>query len=201
MLDVGDLLFTRTESLGGRLIRFGAALLDEPNLDNHVAIVHHRDGSGRWWAIEGRPGGAGWVDARHYLACDHTGNNALQPKTARQRARVAEAAMGMLGVGYDWAAVIEDTLMCLRLGELWQQDWHGAGPPAHVVCSSLAAYLYQVVGLDRPTRHEARFTTPADWSDFVLTHDYEAARVSLVAATVPEPRPVGLSAGQPEAGR
>jgi hypothetical protein len=201
MLDVGDLLFTRTKTLGGRLIRLGAALLDEPNLDNHVAIVHHRDDAGRWWAIEGRPGGAGWVDARQYLDCAYTGNNVLQPKTARQRARVAEVALGMLGVGYDWAAVIDDALMCLHLRDLWLQDWSGAGSPAHVVCSSLAAYLYETVGLARPTEHEARFTTPADWSAFVLSHDYEAPRASLVDPTVPEPRQIDLNAGSSGAGR
>ena len=35
--------------------------------------------------VEGRPGGAGWRDARDYLTSKWTLTNAAQPKTAEQR--------------------------------------------------------------------------------------------------------------------
>lgn len=73
MVDAGDLLLTRGAGWAARLIRLGAALLDEPNLDNHVAIVRHRDDTGVWWAIEGRPGALGgpstrWPAVQNYVS-------------------------------------------------------------------------------------------------------------------------------------
>jgi hypothetical protein len=179
MVGIGDLLLTRGSSWVDRLIRIGAAFLDEPNIDNHVAIVHHQDDNGNWWAIEGRPGGVGWADARKYLASRFTSNNVLQPKTDEQRAQVAKAAEGMLGVAYDWSAIIADGAMALHLKDLWAQDWQGKGAPAHVVCSSLAAYVYGEVGLERPTLHEPRETTPGDWEQFTLANNYVASSAAL----------------------
>jgi hypothetical protein len=175
VLDVGDLLLTRGSGWAARMIRLGAALLDEPNLDNHVAIVHHRDDAGVWWVIEGRPGGVGWADARAYLSSSYTTNNVRQPKNPQQRATIAEVAKGMLGTPYDWTGIVEDAMRAIDVQQLWQQNWQGQGPPGHVVCSSLAAYVYQTAQLDCPRIHEPRLTTPADWEDFVVTHHYADA--------------------------
>ena len=38
-MDTGDLLVTRGDGWASRLIRLGAALMDQPNLDNHVAYL------------------------------------------------------------------------------------------------------------------------------------------------------------------
>ncbi|HJQ47155.1 MAG TPA: hypothetical protein VJ870_12675 [Amycolatopsis sp.] len=172
MVDVGDLLVTRGAGWAARLIRLGAALLDEPNIDNHVAIVHHRDDAGVWWAVEGRPGGVGWADARTYLASAYTTNNVRQAKTADQRAQIATVAQGMLGTPYDWEGIVADAMDAINVQDLWAQNWNGQGPPAHVVCSSLAAYVYQKVGLEIPTAHEPRQTTPADWEQFIIAHHF-----------------------------
>ncbi|MGH3628139.1 MAG: hypothetical protein ACRDRL_11965 [Sciscionella sp.] len=172
MIGIGDVLVTRGSGWADRLIRLGAALEDEPDIDNHVAIVHHQDKAGTWWAIEGRPGGVGWVDAHSYLASSATTNNVGEPKTGEQRQMIATGAEGMLGVAYDWSAIITDGLMVTHLNEVWTQNWNGQGPPAHVVCSSLAAYLYERAGLDRPTIHEPRYTTPGDWEQFIIQHNY-----------------------------
>lgn len=172
MIGVGDLLVVRGTDWAARLIRLGAALLDEPNLDNHVAIVHHQDANGTWWVVEGRPGGVGWADARNYLASKYTTDNVGQSKTDDQRAQIATVAQGMLGTPYDWAGIAKDAMDALRIGDLWKQNWNGQGPPGHVVCSSLAAWVYQHVGLDIPTIHEPRDTTPGDWEQFILTHGY-----------------------------
>lgn len=96
MLGVGDLLFTRSSGWAARMVRLGEALRDEPNLDNHVAVVHHQDAAGVWWAIEGRPGGVGYADARHYLSSRWSNDNIGQPKTDDQRAQIAAVAEGML---------------------------------------------------------------------------------------------------------
>src|SRR5262244_4651766 len=76
----GDILVTRSASLFGRLIRLGAALRDQPNADNHVAIVHHTDKHGTTWCLEGRPGGVGWRDARDYLRSPWTMTNVGERK-------------------------------------------------------------------------------------------------------------------------
>ena len=135
----GDVLVTRSNSVFGALIRLGAALKDQPNLSNHVAVIHHTDKTGTVWVIEGRPGGVGWRDARDYLASRWTITNADQPKTAAQRSLVAQAVHAALGTPYDWAGIERDAAEALRLPDLWAEKWDGK-VPAHVVCSSLAAW-------------------------------------------------------------
>jgi hypothetical protein len=43
------------------------------------------------------------------------------------------------------------------------------------VCSSLAAWVYLKAGLDVPTTHEPRFTTPADWEQFIVQRGLASA--------------------------
>lgn len=158
----GDVLTIRTPDLAGWLIRLGAWLRGRPHHDNHVAIVWRIDASGRTWLIEGRPGGCGEIDMALYTGMVGT-SNADQPKTAAQRAAVTDAAEKMLRVGYDWAGIGMDVEAALRLEELWRvPDWSADVAPAHVVCSSLAAWVYAHAGLARPA---GRLETviPADW--------------------------------------
>jgi hypothetical protein len=167
------------------MIRLGAALRDEPNLDNHVAVVHHQDAAGIWWVIEGRPGGVGYADARHYLSSRWTNDNIGQPKTDDQRAQIASVALGMLGTPYDWSGIVADAMNAVGVQDKWAEDWNGQGPPAHVVCSSLACWIYQHVGLAYPTAHQPRLTTPADWDEFVVEHGYSS---SLTASATTQPQ-------------
>ena len=173
----GDVLVVRTpaptwwDRTASRLIRLGAALRDRPNLDNHVAVMHHTDAAGTPWGIEGRPGGVGWVDLRPYDN-PYLLTNAAQPKTDAQRHQVRQAAVGMLGVGYDWAAIGMDTADALGLDHLWRaHDW-GNQPPAHVVCSSLGAWVYHHAGLAEPNTPMLT-TTPGDWADWILRRGWE----------------------------
>ena len=172
----GDVLVVRTSGWVARLIRLRAALVGKPSGDNHVAVLHHRDSAGIWWAIEGRPDGIGWVDAGRYLGDRHTVSNLGQVKTDRQRHEITVAAEDMLGVTYDWRAVLTDTLMIAHLERLTNKRWPDPGTPGHLVCSSLAAYLYGRVGLERPRDHRPRYTTPADWVDFIDRHGYAGPR-------------------------
>lgn len=173
VLQPGDLLAVRTGGLAGKLIRLGAALLDHPNLENHVAMLSHKDAQGRWWVIEGRPGGVGWADARSYLASPYTLNNALQSgRDQGARQRVVKAAAALLGTPYDWEAIADDTLRAFRMRDLWAGDWNGKAP-GHVVCSSYDAYLYETEHWDRP-RVPDRDTEPSDWTSFILAGRYHA---------------------------
>ena len=168
----GDVLLVRTGGFAGRLIRLGAALRDEPNLVNHVAVVSHTDKAGTLWCLEGRPGGVGWRDAGDYLASRWTVTNAAQPKTETQRQLVVRGAAAMIGTSYDWEAIAADGVAALDLGALWHPRWGKV--PGHVVCSSLAAYLYGRAGLPRPVG--GREVTPAMWLSFIITNEYEGQR-------------------------
>ena len=162
-LKPGDLLATRTKSgLGSFLIRLGAALRDRPNLVNHIAIVHHTDAQGTVWCIEGRPGGVGWRQAADYVADRWTICNAAQPKTATQRATVTAGATALLGTAYDWQAIAAAAAGAFGLDQAWELKWGKNGQvPGHVVCSSLAAWLYEKAGLEHPEGD--REVAPADW--------------------------------------
>jgi hypothetical protein len=162
----GDVLVCRTNDTGGELIRLGAALEDKASNDNHVALVHHRDPAGTLWVIEARPGGVGWADAEQYDN-PYLLTNVEQPKTGDQRRQVCTLAVGMLRVGYDWAAIGMDAAQALHLDGLWRVKDFGDAPPAHVVCSSLVAWLYRKAGLAEPAGRQ-RTTIPADWADWIL---------------------------------
>lgn len=171
--DVGDVLVVSTgNNWAAKLIRIGEVIRGQAGLNNHVAILHHQT-DGVWWAIEGRPGGVGWVDARRYLRDAHTLTNAAEPKTPLQRVTVARDAEAMLGTPYDWAAICGDVFDSLRIRDIFRQDWDGQGSPGHVVCSSFAAYLYGRVGLAHPKSAE-RYTFPSDWTEFCLTQGWAA---------------------------
>jgi cell wall-associated NlpC family hydrolase len=160
-------------SLSARLIRVGAVLAGQPGIVNHVVGVHHQDRRGRWWGVEGRPGGVGWADLGRYRRgpLARLGNsNAAQPKTAVQRQAVCAAAAALVGVPYDWAGGIgADALDALGLGDLagvldgmW--GWRRGGTaPGHVVCSSLYAWVYAKAGLSGPRGERC---TPASWWTF-----------------------------------
>lgn len=172
-LQPGDLLLTRASGFFSRLIRLGAAFRDEPNLDNHVAIVHHTDGRGTTWCLEGRPGGVGWRDARDYLRSPWTLDNAALLKPAAAQTTITAGAAAMIGTPYDWSAIASDALASfgIPLADAWNVT---AGQvPGHVVCSSLAAYLYAKAGLPHPAGD--RLVTPADWQQLIIASDWNTA--------------------------
>lgn len=170
-LQPGDVIIVRTGGgpaarLAALLIRFGARLRGQDDRINHVAVVHHADAVGTLWAIEARPGGVGWVDVARYEN-PYLISTAAQPKTDAQRTQVCTAAAGLLGVGYDWRAIGMDAAEAFGLNRLWQDHTWGDDPPAHVVCSALASWVYHRAGLAVPGT-PWRTTTPADWAEWVL---------------------------------
>jgi hypothetical protein len=91
--------------------------------------------------------------------------NTGQPLTDAQAAMVCGTALGLVGTPYDWQAIYEDANRDLGLPALWQEQWTGE-QPAHVVCSSLYAYVYDKAGLPAPDGDEPH-VEPADWGRFI----------------------------------
>lgn len=175
----GDILAVRGAGWTGRVIRFGAALRElvtgnpEPNLDGHIAVVHHRDQAGTLWCLEGRPGGVGWRDARDYLHSPWTVSNVGQAKTAAQRQLVCATMFALIGTQYDWQAIAADAAGAFGLDKVWRPTWHGT-VPGHVVCSSAAAYAYMKAALERPDPgQDGREVSPADWLALILASGWE----------------------------
>ncbi|HET9118323.1 MAG TPA: hypothetical protein VFN75_09685 [Pseudonocardiaceae bacterium] len=159
----GTVLAVRSGGFAGAGIRLGAALLDEPNIENHIAVVHHTDASGTTWAIEGRPGGVGWRNASDYLASRWTVNNSAQPLTLAQRDVIARTCEAMLGTPYDWEAIVDDGLRDLHL---WAPKLGNV--QGQTVCSALAAHAYDIAQAPRPKGGE-RLVQPADWDQWIVT--------------------------------
>lgn len=169
----GDIVCSRTsKGLAGRLIRLGAAIMDKPNTVNHVIVVSHRDAAGTLWGIEARPGGVGYRDMGTVVHSAWSLDNIAQTKTTAQRKQIVEAAKGMLGTPYDWEGIAADAMEAIGAQALWCQFDRDGTAPAHVVCSSLADWVYDKVGLESPGKHFDRECSPGDWAEFITLHGF-----------------------------
>ncbi|HEY3953008.1 MAG TPA: hypothetical protein VGM53_06505 [Streptosporangiaceae bacterium] len=191
----GDVLAVWTGSgLTQDLIRVGEALESQPAVANHVVIVTHRDQQGRWMGIQGQPGGVGLADCTPYLSDLRTMSNHDQPKPddRGQLASLLASAAQSLGISYDWVAIAQDGLDAVHLTDLskvidplwrWPSD-HGL-LPGHVVCSSLAAMLYDLpsVGWAHPDLGDERSCEPADWWRWSQEHAWTASQVPALAGS------------------
>lgn len=170
VLKPGDVLAVHGDGWAAEAIRLGQALGDKPNIDNHIAVMHHWAGDVPW-GLEGKPGGVGWTDLRGYTASGWTLNNCAQPgRTDAVRAQVAADAEKMLGTAYDWQAIADDTLRAFRMPDLFGKTIDGT-VPGHVVCSSFAAFLYERAGWAHPVVPD-RDCEPADWVSFIMAGRY-----------------------------
>lgn len=184
VLKPGDVLAVRTGGLFARLIRIGEELSGAPGLDNHVAVMHHWAGDVPWM-IEGRPGGVGWADGRAYTASAYSVNNCGQPgRGDAQRAEVAKLAEYMIGTAYSWESITDDTLRAFHMPDLFASTFRGV-VPAHVVCSSFSALLYERAGWERPPVAD-RDTMPSDWVSFALGHGWSVKLEALPLALQPK---------------
>lgn len=172
LLKPADVLVVRTGGKMADLIRFGEGLAGKPNLNNHVAFMHHWDKNVPW-GLEGKPGGVGWRDLRDYLADPFTMTNVLQPgRPDADRALAAEEAQGMLGTKYDWQAILGDGFADLSV-KLWNQQWPHGKPPGEVVCSSFAAYVYAQRGWAHPDLGHERYCQPSGWTDLIIRNKWD----------------------------
>lgn len=171
----GDILVVRGGGLASTMIRLGAALHNRPNLDGHVAIMHHYDSSGVPWGLEGKPGGVGWRDLRDYLKDPWMFNNCLQPgRRDLDRELFAQDAVGMIGTPYDWRGILGDGFDDMNV-KLWNPEWAPGQKPGAVVCSSYAAYLYEKYKWDHPSLGDERYCQPSDWDEYVITGHLSAS--------------------------
>jgi hypothetical protein len=173
----GTVLVVRSAGFAGWWIRFGAALRGHPNLQNHVAVVHHADPAGTLWCIEGRPGGVGWRDATAYLASRWTISNSGQPLTPVQRGGICKVMEALLGTPYDWQAIVADGAASLgwKLPG-WDAKWTDGQVAGHVVCSSAAAYAYHAAKAAHPGGD--RGCLPAGWTQWIITRGWEPPSVT-----------------------
>ncbi|HEV2175265.1 MAG TPA: hypothetical protein VGR71_16950 [Nitrospira sp.] len=172
----GDVIAVRTGGFAGEMIRWGEALRGWPNLDNHIVVVDSIQND-ILVGIEGRPGGVGRVDVSRYFVAPYAAyavSNREQPKTSGQRITVVTVMRQMLKIGYDWEAIAQDALVDLGIPQLWNEKWHGTSP-AHVVCSSLAAWAHHRAGLAAPTQQDMRHIEPANWTQFILEEGWTHA--------------------------
>lgn len=180
----GDVIVVRTGGWGAELIRWGEALRGWPNLDNHVAVIDSMQDNGIYVAIEGRPGGVGRVDAARYFTHPYDAfavTNWDQPKTREQRETVVRVMRQMLNVSYDWEAIAQDALVDLGIPALWLERWrdpHNGNltSPAHVVCSSLAAWGYHRAGIKAPAQEDMRHIEPCNWTEFCMERQWEVGQ-------------------------
>jgi hypothetical protein len=183
-LTPGMVLCVRTGGFAGTMIRLGAAFRGKPNLQNHVAVVHHIDAKGTVWCIEGRPGGVGWRDATAYLASSWTLTNIEQPFTVVQGAEIAKTMEAMLGTAYDWDSITADALSDLGMHlPGWDSKWNGL-VAGQVVCSSAAAYAYGKNDVPHPPGD--RGCQPSAWTEWILTRGWKTP-VKLPSGTAPPP--------------
>lgn len=178
------------------LIRTGEALQGKPAVANHVIVVTHQDQVGRWMGIQGQPGGVGPVDCTPFLSDNRTMSNHDQPKPDDhgQLTSFLASAAKSLGISYDWVGIAEDTLDALQvhdLSELIDPLWRWPSPsqqnllPGHVVCSSLAAMLYDLtsVAWAHPDLGDERECEPADWWQWSQAQAWRQSKTAPAQAT------------------
>jgi hypothetical protein len=183
----GDVLAVWSgDSFADDAIRVAEAMEGKPAVANHVIVVTHQDKLGRWIGIQGQPGGVGLTDCTWALTDSRTRSNYSQPRednTLQLNNFLASCAKS-LGIQYDWVGIAEDGLDALHatdlsdvLGRFWQWPPSGNVLPGHVVCSSLAAMLYDLgsVGWAHPDLGTERVCTPADWWNWSDKQLWQAA--------------------------
>lgn len=168
-LQPGHVLAVRTGGWAADLIHLGERLHGLPDLDNHVAVMHHYDVHGVPRGLEGRPGGIGWVDLNRYLGHPGTVMNTSQDLSSDGEL-IAQEAEALVGTDYDWRAIFGDAVTDLGLpdlADLWEAPWHGGAPPEEMVCSSYAAWLYAKYKKPHPCTGRERGCQPGDWTAFI----------------------------------
>jgi hypothetical protein len=186
----GDVLAVWTgQGVAQDLIRVGEALQGKPAVANHVILITHQDRVGRWMGIQGQPGGVGPVDCTPFLHDPRTESNHAEPKPndRGQLATLLASAAKSLGLAYDWVGIAQDTLDALHLEDLsavidplWRWPSNHNLLPGHVVCSSLAAMLYDLpaVGWAHPDLGAERVCEPADWWRWSMARAWAGAPIT-----------------------
>jgi hypothetical protein len=169
-----------------QVIRLGEAMRGLPSPANHVIIVTHQDQLGRWVGIQGQPGGVGPVDCTPFLSARVTRSNHGQPRPGGDALTAFLAGCAKsLGIAYDWVSIAEDALDALHVPDLaadidhlWRWPANHGQLPGEVVCSSLAAMLYDLpaVGWPHPDLGSERQCEPSAWWDWADREQWRQAK-------------------------
>jgi hypothetical protein len=168
----GDVLAVPGGGAGGWLVRLGQLIARKPSTEGHVVIVTHKDVQGRWIGIQGDPGGVALCDCTPFLDDSRISSNHQQPRLEGVRLTTFLAgAAKSLGIAYDWVGIAEDAALAVApdlgpdIDRLWRWPSDKNILPGHVVCSSLAAMLYDLpaVGWAHPDLGTERVCLPSDW--------------------------------------
>lgn len=175
----GDILVVYDSTWPAWFIRLGAWLRFQPHKWNHVVVVSHQDDHGTWWGIEARPGKVGWTssaDMLRYMTSPKTIDNARQEKPFELRQQIVHTVITLLnGPTYDWNAIIDNAALALRIKVLWRTPDIDTGKiPTHVICSSLAAWVYARCDAAYPTYSRLRDVSPGDWAKFIIDGGYDS---------------------------
>jgi len=140
----------------------------------HVIVVSHRDNEGRLWGIEGRPGGIGWADLDKRNGKWGISNHD-QPKDAEVKVKVVQAMVALLGTKYDYPAYLKIAMDTVGITPYWT-DWNDNDVPTSYICSAVADQIYEQYCLPNPGGMKVtRFTTPAEWAEFIDKRQWEKA--------------------------
>lgn len=156
----------------GKLVRIFELVGNRPYTVDHVVVITHQDQAGRWLGIAGQPGGVGPADMTKFLTQSGTNVNHGQPRRndAGQADQFLASCAASLGIAYDWVGIAADMAddlgvhnLANDIDHLWRWPTKSGLLPGHVVCSSLAARLYEIVGWDHPDNGSERLCEPGDW--------------------------------------
>lgn len=146
---------------------------DPPGLYNHVAMYTHDDETGRPRGLEGRPSGFGWCNLAKYADDPDAVANIGQPRTSEDRLWLVQQARDMIGIAYDWAAVLGFACDAAGFG-FTAAEWPDDGLPSQVVCSSAIDALYEGRGLASPGGTAVtRATSPQEWFSFIAGQQWK----------------------------
>lgn len=175
----GDVLAVWTgASDAQKAIRIGDLLKGKPAVANHVIGVTHKDKTGRWMGMEGRPGGFGLADCTPYLNDPRTRSNHAQYRELAEDQQLVAGAAELTGTPYDWVGIASETADALNLDDLkkfldkfWRWPSDNNLLPGHIFCSNAWAYLYKRIGRPHPNLGDERGCSPGDWWEF--NNNYE----------------------------
>jgi hypothetical protein len=102
-------------------------------------------------------------------------SNHDQPKDAEVKVKVVQAMVALLGTKYDYPAYLKIAMDTVGITPYWT-DWNDNDVPTSYICSAVADQIYEQYCLPNPGGMKVtRFTTPAEWAEFIDKRQWEKA--------------------------
>lgn len=167
----GDIGLSSSDSLIGRFVRLGQAVVGDHSFVSHAFIVLH-DGQ----IVEAMPGGAKFASLDKYPEVVFS----KYELTLEQRDAICEAAIRMEGTPYSFL-----DYLALFLTHLSKRSWvplrwswlprvvrRRVTSSGHMICSQLCAEAYRQAGLDLTGgAEEPQDLTPGDLARYILKYN------------------------------